>query len=347
MKKKLALAACVMLCAGLIIAGTAAAVMKFDFSRLNTTTVSSPALSDAPERGGDFAGGSEKTGTDFTIVTHTVEDSFTALSVTSDSCSVELLPSEDGTARVTYPVADGIEHSAAVKNGTLEVSWQDKRSWNNQIGIYFGTEDIFRIRVYLPESQLGAVTVQTQSGDIDIGEGLSLGRVSLTASSGDIGFRAACTGFSAVSSGGDISVSGISCPDASIESTSGEIELESSEASSRLRLKSTSGDIKLRSIACGDADIGSTSGEVELKEVKASGSIRIETTSGSIDLERCDGARLELTSSSGDIEGSLLSGKIFSAASSSGDIGLPVSDPTGGECRIKTASGDISVVIES
>lgn len=346
MKKKLTIAACVMLCAGLTIAGTAAAVMKFDFSGLNTTIAGHNAAADNSKRGGNFAGRGEKNDGGIKTAAFTVEDGFTALRVTSDSCSVELLPSESGTASVEYPVADGIEHSVTVKDGVLEVVWQDKRSWDAQIGIYFGTEDIFRIRIYLPESELSAATVQTHSGDIEIGEGWSLGRVSLTSSSGEIDFCSGCTDFSAVSASGDIEASGISCPEAALESTSGEITLESAEITSRLRMKSTSGDIKLRAVACGEADIRSTSGEIDMEELASSGDVCVETTSGGIDLERCDGARLEMTSSSGDIEGSLLSGKIFSASSSSGKIELPASDPSGGECRIKTASGDISISIE-
>ena len=317
MKRRLMLAAAVMLCAGLIISAAAAAAMKFDLSLLNTSTVSCPAGSAVPRR----------SSSDLTLLSRTVQEDFDSVSVTSDVCSVELLPSDNGTAFVEYPAADGIGHSVTVENGVLNITWQDNRSPAARIGIYFGDEDIFRIRIYLPAAQLDALTVKTQSGDIDIGRGWSLGRVSLTSASGDM------------------EVSGISCSDAELESASGDISLEASELSSHLRVRSTSGDIKLQSVVCENLEIDSTSGDAQLRGVLASGEMRIETSSGDISLERCDGAQLELTASSGEVSGSLLSGKIFSAASVSGDIELPASLPSGGVCRIETASGDISVAV--
>ena len=46
-----------------------------------------------------------------------------------------------------------------------------------------------------------------------------------------------------------------------------------------------------------------------------------------------------------DIEGSLLSGKMFDAAATTGDVRVPASDRNGGECKVHTNSGDIDITV--
>ena len=74
--------------------------------------------------------------------------------------------------------------------------------------------------------------------------------------------------------------------------------------------------------------VESTSGDVDLERSTAAGAVEISTVSGEISLERSDAASLTLSTTSGEIEGSLLSAKNFSVTSTHGRVQVPDSDPT-------------------
>lgn len=69
------------------------------------------------------------------------------------------------------------------------------------------------------------------------------------------------------------------------------------------------------------------------------------SVSGDIRLKSCDGQNLELKTSDGSVTGSLKTTKSFDAKASSGDVNLPANG-NGGNCIIRTESGDIDISIE-
>lgn len=111
----------------------------------------------------------------------------------------------------------------------------------------------------------------------------------------------------------------------------------------KLNIRTVSGDICISNINVDTFNCKSTSGDIELLNVVALNAFEIKTTSGDIDFAACDSKNISLISTSGDVEGSLLSGKNFIVDTTSGDIDVPPSSADGGECRIKTTSGDIEI----
>ncbi|MBR6812559.1 MAG: DUF4097 family beta strand repeat protein, partial [Oscillospiraceae bacterium] len=73
--------------------------------------------------------------------------------------------------------------------------------------------------------------------------------------------------------------------------------------------------------------------------------LSIETTTGDIELEHCNAATLYIKATTGDIKASLLSEKTFIASATTGDVRVPQGG-SGGECEIKTTTGDINVTVK-
>ena len=111
----------------------------------------------------------------------------------------------------------------------------------------------------------------------------------------------------------------------------------------KLNIRTVSGDICISDINVDTFNCKSTSGDIELLNVVALNDFAVKTTSGDIDFAACDCKNISLKSTSGDVEGSLLSGKNFIVDTTSGDIDVPRSSADGGECRIRTTSGDIEI----
>ena len=75
-----------------------------------------------------------------------------------------------------------------------------------------------------------------------------------------------------------------------------------------------------------------------------SGELSASNTSGSVRLDNCDAANIYIRSTSGSVSGTLLSGKNFTADSSSGSVRVPASSGEG-VCEVRTSSGSIRLEV--
>ncbi len=155
---------------------------------------------------------------------------------------------------------------------------------------------------------------------------------------------------------GDILIRDINLVSADIESISGDIRLEQTDAE-KLRIQVHSGDAALVNVNALSSEIKLSSGDLEMN--CSSGNAEIETGSGDIDISGHTGERIVISGRSGDIEletdapfinVSSVSGDIeigtpnriahLEAHSVSGDIDLSLKDPQW--CaEFSTVSGDL------
>lgn len=302
-------------------------------------------------------------GTESHEVTYTVDESFTNILVNVTDAEVVVRPSNDGTCYAVCDETDKITYSVQAANGALHVRVQDERSWLDYIGIHF---DVRTVALYLPESAYELLDVTSMSGSIVCESSFTFDRVKLESKSGLIRFGAVATdNLTAKSASGSItlenfgtaavtaeSASGrILCKNAqpatlSATSGSGSVTLENVVVDSAVKAETTSGAILFQDGRAESLSFSSGSGSVTLENVVTSGDVKGATTSGSIRLDACDGANLTLKSKSGSVRGTLLSGKIFQATSSSGSIHVPDPEPSAGICKITTVSGSIDIKIE-
>ena len=114
---------------------------------------------------------------------------------------------------------------------------------------------------------------------------------------------------------------------------------------SDIDIECSTGDVNINSVNCDDLEIKLSTGDITLKNVVATAEFDIKSSTGDVRFDGCDAGDISVKTSTGDVTGTLLTDKIFSAKTSTGDINVPKSK-TGGKCEINTSTGDIFIEIK-
>ncbi len=252
-----------------------------------------------------------------------VSGSFSSVSVTEYYADVQLRASRDGSVSVTTRDTQDVTHTVQVVNGTLTISRPEPNLGQR---IFHDDDDDPTVIVYLPAGDYGSLTVNTTSGDVESSGQLNFATANLTTTSGDIEVAGSVT-------------QSLVC-----NSTSGDVEVNS-PAAGAVQISTNTGDAELTGVSAQSLSIHTNTGDADLERTVAAGAIEISTTTGDIELERSDAASLTLSTTSGDVEGSLLTGKTFSASSTSGRVSVPASTPGAGACNVSTTSGSIRLTV--
>lgn len=128
-----------------------------------------------------------------------------------------------------------------------------------------------------------------------------------------------------------------------ITHSTGDITLENITAEN-IDISLSTGDLILENVQCKNFTSSASTGDIKFKKVISEEKITLTRSTGDIFFEESDAAGLDITTDTGDVTGSLLSEKIFSASTSTGDIAVPDTN-SGGECKITTSTGDIQIKI--
>ncbi len=314
-------------------------------------------------------------------VTHTVEETFTSISVTDLDAETIVRRSDNGR---TYAVCDETEmitYTLEVKDDTLHLDIQDDRTWIHFIGIRWEHR---KVTLYLPAASYDSLTINNSSGAIVCEDEFTFHDATLHTASGSISARInAERKLTATTTSGKIELSDFKRSAVHASTTSGAVILKNGRPKST-NISTVSGAIKLENVHVEYADLKTNSGKIEatdfgnayifkttttsgaiilkngqpmsLSTESTSGAVRLEnvvvtneltvkTTSGGITLDRCDGGTIALKSTSGSVRGTLLSDKLFEASSTSGSIDIPPSVKNAGSCKIETTSGSIKINI--
>ena len=261
----------------------------------------------------------------YTDETQTVHDDFSYVTVYTEAEDVIFALSADGSSRIESHLDSKCQFDAVTTGDRLTLRVTDNRRWYEKIGLFTGDSSI---RVYLPKDRYDSIKVNTASGDVHLPDELTLSSLKIDTASGDISSRARVQ------------------ESVSINTASGDVFLGDFDLAGAVEVHTASGDVVFRDVNGGNVTLSTVSGECELYDVVTTDTLEVTSTSGDIDFERCDGARVVLKSTSGDIEGSLLTGKEFSAKTTSGSVRVPKSVEGSGECKANTTSGDIEIVIK-
>ena len=252
-----------------------------------------------------------------------VSGSFSSVSVTDYYADVQLRASRDGSVSVTTRDTQDVTHTVQVVNGTLTISRPEPNLGQR---IFHDDDDDPTVIVYLPAGDYGSLTVNTTAGDIESAGQLNFASANLTSTAGDIDITGSVT-------------QSLVCT-----TTTGDVEVNS-PAAGAVQISTNTGDAELTGVSAQSLSIHTNTGDADLERSVAAGAIEISTTTGDIELERSDSASLTLSTTSGDVEGSLLTGKTFSASSTSGRVSVPASTPGAGACNVSTTSGSIRLTV--
>ena len=291
--------------------------MKFDFSKLNTQPI--------------------------VTNTHEVTEDFSHISIQTNTADVVFAVSEDDNCHVVCNETEKLTHLVSVEGDTLVIKREDHRKWYDHIGIFIGESSV---TVYLPKYQYDHITIETDTGDVEMPRDFKFGETCVKTDTGDVTWRSIVFGsFTLTTDTGDITLEKIAVTKTlKITSNTGDIHLDGLEVT-KLETEVDTGKTIICDCLVGDSiSAESNTGDVLLKNTRAQGRLVIETDTGDVKFDRSDAASIVVETDTGDVTGSLLSEKIFFTESDTGDIRVPQS-MTGGRCEITTDTGDIEITV--
>ena len=271
--------------------------MKFDFSKLNTQPI--------------------------VTNTHEVTEDFAHISIQTKTADVVFAVSEDDNCHVVCNETEKLTHSVTVDGDTLVIKTEDHRKWYDHIGIFIGGSSV---TVYLPKYQYDHITIETDTGDVEMPGDFKFGETFVKTDTGDVTWRSIVFG------------------SFTLTTDTGDITLESMAVTKTLKLETDTGDVCLDEIQAVDIRVETETGDVDLRNVVASDSITVKINTGDVKFDRSDAASIFVETDTGDVTGTLLSEKIFFTESDTGDVRVPQS-MSGGKCEITTDTGDIIIEI--
>ena len=294
--KTLIITATVFLIAGLIIFISASASVNFDFSKFSTKK--------------------------YITNTYKISEDFENISIDVNTPEITFVPSVSGECQIKIYDEEKVEYSAAVQNGTLKITANDTRKWYQHIGIYVETP---ALTVYLPEKNYTLLSVDTNTGDINIPDNYSFESVTVNSDTSDIYCSAK------VSENIKISVN------------TGYVELDDLNTK-QIDLSTSTGEIELEDVTCGELLIKTHTGNINLDNVIAEKNITADSSTGNINIKDSDANEIIFQTDTGNVTGCLLSGKEFITDTSTGNVNVPNSTGSG-KCEITTGTGNIKISV--
>lgn len=164
------------------------------------------------------------------------------------------------------------------------------------------------VTLYLPSEHYEALSVKTATGDVRL-DNFALGELGVVVTTGDV-----------------------YAANLNVEGT--------------LSVTVSTGDIKLNNVTCKTFKTSGSTGDIELTDTVASESFDIKRSTGDIVFRNSDAGEITVNTTTGDVSGTLRSGKIFTAKTTTGDVKVPAS-ASGGNCSIKTTTGDIKISVRN
>ncbi len=231
-------------------------------------------------------------------------DELDRVSLTYSSEDITILPAAGNEVVLEeYMNRDDEDAKASISNsgGHLDIR-QGNRGWSfSWFGGWHG-----EIKLYIPQTFDVQLTVAVSSAEVAADHDFELGGLTIETSSGDIDLQ------------------GIQCEDdIALSSTSGSIEAEQLDTPGEVRLSSSSGDIN--------------PGRVHAAQIRGN------ATSGGIRFASAVGETVSAHTSSGDIRFDYLEGA-FALEASSGEV---VIEQGGGQGTVGTSSGGINITLDT
>lgn len=314
--KKWIITAVAIIMVGAIICFAAAAIMHFDFKKLDN--------------------GKYETNT------YTVGESFLCISVTASTEKVFFKPVKDGKCTVVCLEEENSRHEVAVTDGTLTIKRIESRKPSFHFG--FSVQEP-EITVYLPESVYSDLHIETDTGDINIPTGFTFDSITINGDTSDVAcYASAINGIKIAITTGDITISAVTAGRMDLKTTTGRISAESVECAGDVYIHVDTGKVKLQDIICQNLTSEGTTGDLTLDHVVVDDAISITRSTGDVKFSESDAASIFVQTDTGDVTGTLLTEKVFLTKTDTGKVEVPKS-VTGGRCEISTDTGDIRIEV--
>lgn len=275
--------------------------------------------------------------------THIIDSEFNNISVNTNTTDVTVLKSEDGVCKVVCTEYSKQKHTALVEDQTLTVSLSDQRKWYEHIQIFSRPSSV---KVYLPDLEYGALIINGDTSDVDVGDRLRFDNIDVSLTTGDVRCNASSDGAVKIKvTTGDIDVEKICAGTVDVITSTGRVKAADVECAGEFSVSVSTGKVLVEKVSCKSFNSEGSTGDLDAEGLIAEDLIFVKRNTGDVELENCDAAEITVKTTTGDVEGVLLSDKIFVVRTDTGKIEVPQTT-SGGVCNITTDTGDIEFKVK-
>ncbi len=279
---------------------------------------------------------------EFDTMEHAVSDAYENILLTTDTADITFQLAEDGVTRVVCREGEKVTHTVKVVDGVLRVELQDARRWYDHIRIAFGTP---QITVFLPAGTYGDLAITSNTSDVTVPSAFAFSSVTVEGHTGKVSCTASVAGDLHVkTTTGNIAVEDASVGTLSLAVSTGKITLTNVTCEGDAAVVVSTGNAHVTALQCQNLTSTGNTGDLSMERVTVNGRMAITRSTGDIKMIRCDASEMAIRTGTGDVFGTLLSPKVFMAATDTGRVELPKT-VTGGRCEIETSTGDITFEI--
>ncbi|MBQ9780806.1 MAG: DUF4097 family beta strand repeat protein [Clostridia bacterium] len=276
--------------------------------------------------------------------THKISEAFRDISVETNTADITFVPTENAECFVECFEQENLKHSVTVNNGKLMIRVDDTRKWYHFISLGF---DSPKITVYLPRGKYDALSVESDTGDVEIPSDFSFTSIDISEDTGDVKSFASVSGAVRIhTSTGRIRLADITVGSMELKTSTGNVIASDIICAGDISVTVSTGETHLSAVTCQNLTTKGSTGALTLEQVVANGNFNIERSTGDVTFVGSDAAEIFVYTDTGDVEGILLTDKVFIVNSDTGEIDVPNSI-TGGRCEITTDTGDIKIKIHN
>ncbi len=269
---------------------------------------------------------------------HTVTQPYHHITVDIDTADLTFVPSQNNDTKIVCHANDKAAFTATAENDTLYVTLNEERRWYENIGIF---SDEAAITVYLPQGDYGTLSVDATTSDITVAAAFAFDNVTIDVTTGDILCEASASGdIRLTATTGDITAKSMTAASLTMDVTTGDIQAADITCAGDIAVNATTGDVILNEVRCANLKSKGTTGDMKLTDVIASQAFELKRNTGDILFTDCDAAAITASTTTGNITGNLLSDKVFTTQTTTGDVRVPTGT-SGGKFSAHTTTGDI------
>lgn len=249
-------AVCFILIGGIIFAG-AMSMLKWDFKGLNTTK--------------------------YETRTHIIEEGFKSISITTDTADIEFVKMTGDGCLVLCKELEKESHTVSVVGDTLVIERNDTQKWYDHISFF--SFDTPKIRIELPGNIYSSLTINSNTGDIQIPDDFTFDSIDIKASTGDVSCKASTVNDLKIKlSTGYINAEGITAGSINFTTSTGGIKLDKCDAG-ELVIKTDTGNVSGSLMSSKVFICKTDTGRITVPETTKGGKCEITTDTGDIKLE--------------------------------------------------------------
>ena len=231
--------------------------------------------------------------------TYAITEEFNNISLNTDTADIIFRISKNGKCKVECYEEEKAKHTVTVKDDTLIIQLNNKKSWYDYVGINFTSP---KIMVYLPESDYNNLSIKEDTGDIRI-ENISTKALELSTSTGDITLsNISCKEDIDINvSTGKTSLTDIKCKNMRTSESTGDITLKNVIATEKFSIETDTGDVRFESSDAAEIFIETDTGDI-IGSLLTDKIFITHTDTGRVDVPKTvTGGRCEITTDTGDI----------------------------------------------